>query len=135
MLDKGLSLIIEKLNPVLVYVFGSFARGELREDSDIDLAFLSDGEFTSYEIFMLAQEIAEIYNREVDLIDLKKASTVFKAQIVGTGDVIYCSDENIKTNFQIRAFKEYALLNEEREEILNSIKERGSVYGKWCYIQ
>ena len=38
MLDKGLSLIIEKLNPVLVYVFGSFARGELREDSDIDLA-------------------------------------------------------------------------------------------------
>ena len=100
MLDKGLSLIIEKLNPVLVYVFGSFARGELREDSDIDLAFLSDGEFTSYEIFMLAQEIAEIYNREVDLIDLKKASTVFKAQIVGTGDVIYCSDENIKTNFQ-----------------------------------
>ena len=96
MLDKGLSLIIEKLNPVLVYVFGSFARGELREDSDIDLAFLSDGEFTSYEIFMLAQEIAEIYNREVDLIDLKKASTVFKAQIVGTGDVIYCSDENIK---------------------------------------
>ena len=134
MLDKGLSLIIEKLNPVLVYVFGSFARGELREDSDIDLAFLSDGEFTSYEIFMLAQEIAEIYNREVDLIDLKKASTVFKAQIVGTGDVIYCSDENIQTNFQIRAFKEYALLNEEREEILNSIKERGSVYGKWCYI-
>ena len=77
MLDKGLSLIIEKLNPVLVYVFGSFARGELWEDSDIDLAFLSDGEFTSYEIFMLAQEIAEIYNREVDLIDLKKASTVF----------------------------------------------------------
>jgi hypothetical protein len=29
----------------------------------------------------------------------------------------------------MRAFKEYALLNEEREEILKNIKERGNVYG------
>lgn len=130
MLDKGLSLIIDKLNPTIVYVFASFARGELRDDSDIDIAFLSNEKFSAYEIFMLAQELAEIYNREVDLIDLCKASTVFKAQIVGTGDVIYCTDENTKINFEIRAFKEYALLNEEREVILNSIKERGSVYGK-----
>ena len=32
--------------------------------------------------------------------------------------------------FEMRAFKEYALLNEEREVILKKIKERGSVYGK-----
>lgn len=32
--------------------------------------------------------------------------------------------------FEMRSLKEYALLNEERECILNKIKERGSVYGK-----
>lgn len=130
MLSEGLTLLVNRLNPVLVYVFGSFARDELRDDSDIDIAFLSNLEFSTYDIFMLSQELAIIYNREVDLIDLKKASTVFKAQIVGTGDVIYCNNENIKTEFQIRAFKEYALLNEEREVIMKGIKERGSVYGK-----
>lgn len=135
MLDKGLSLLIERFNPSLVYIFGSYARDELRDDSDIDIAFLSSGDFTSYEVFMFAQELADIYKRDVDLIDLKKASTVFKAQIVGTGNVLYCSDENIKIDFQIRSLKEYALLNEERNVVFESIKERGSVYGKWCNIQ
>lgn len=130
MLEEGLKLIIDKLNPIIVYVFGSFARGELREDSDIDIAFFSKSDFSTYEIFILAQELADIYKREVDLIDLKKSSTVFKAQIVGTGDIIYCNDENFKTDFQIRCLKEYALLNEEREVIMESIRERGSVYGK-----
>ena len=130
MLEKGLNLIIEKIDPIIIYIFGSYTRNEMREDSDIDIAFFSKKDFTTYEIFMLAQELADIFKREVDLIDLKKASTVFKAQIIGTGDILYCSDENFKTEFQIRSFKEYALLNEEREVIMNSIKERGSVYGK-----
>lgn len=130
MLKEGIKLIIDKLNPSIIYVFGSFARNELREDSDIDIAFLSNSDSSTYEVFMLAQGLADIYKRDVDLIDLKKASTVFKAQIVGTGEVIYCTDENFKTNFQIRCLKEYALLNEERAVIMDSIKERGSVYGK-----
>jgi len=77
---------------------------------------------------MLVQEIAGIFNRDIDLIDLSKASTVFKAQIVGTGKVIYCSDDTRRMYFEMRSFKEYALLNEEREVILRSIKERNSVY-------
>jgi hypothetical protein len=32
--------------------------------------------------------------------------------------------------FEMRAFKAYAMLNEEREVILKKIKERGTVYGK-----
>lgn len=42
---------------------------------------------------MKAQELADIFNREVDLINLNTSSTVFKAQVVGTGKIIYCRDE------------------------------------------
>ena len=60
MLDKGLSLIIEKLNPVLVYVFGSFARGELREDSDIDLVALFGSKLPREKRMNLWKVIGEI---------------------------------------------------------------------------
>ena len=36
---------------------------------------------------MRSQELVDIFKREVDLIDISKDSTVFKAQIVGNGRV------------------------------------------------
>jgi predicted nucleotidyltransferase len=130
LLMKALNLLVKRINPVVVYLFGSAARNEMRNDSDVDIAYLSDVKLSQYENFMLAQELADIFNRDVDLINLRESSTVFKAQVVGTGKRIYCSDENRRMYFEMRAFKEYALLNEERAIILRRIKERGSVYGK-----
>ncbi|MGL4762234.1 MAG: type VII toxin-antitoxin system MntA family adenylyltransferase antitoxin [Sarcina sp.] len=122
--------MLSDFNVSIIYIFGSFARNEVREDSDIDIAFLCDKEINEYECFMKGQEIADAVKREVDLIDLKKASTVFIAQVVGTGKVIYCNDEVKRGYFEMRALKEYALLNEERKVILDRIKESGTVYGK-----
>lgn len=122
--------LLKQYNPIVIYLFGSASRNELRPNSDIDIAFLGDKNIDEFELFMKAQELAEIFNREVDLIDLNKSSTVFKAQVVGTGEKIYCSNETARMYFEMRAFKEYAILNEERAEILNNIKKRGSVYGK-----
>jgi uncharacterized protein len=130
LLDRAMELLIKKINPMTVYLFGSAARDELREDSDIDLAYISNMNLTPYENFMLAQELADIFKKDVDLVNLKEASTVFKAQVVGTGKKIYCSNENDRMYFEMRAFKEYALLNEERKIIISGIRERGSIYGR-----
>ena len=121
--NKVVPLLTARLRPFIIYVFGSYAAGELREDSDIDIAFFSDEEFTSYEVFMLAQELADILKRDVDLIDLKYSSTVFKAQVVGKGAIIFCNDSVRKVEFQMRALKEYAMLNEDREVVLNGIRK------------
>lgn len=134
LLNKALQMLIEKVNPYLVYLFGSASRDELREDSDIDIAYISDVNLTKYENFMLAQDLADIFKRDVDLINLNEASTVFKAKVVGAGKKIYCTNETRRMYFEMRAFKDYAILNEEREVIIKNIKERGSVYGEWCYI-
>ena len=77
--------LLEEFNVNTIYLFGSASRGELRLDSDVDIAFLSDDDIDEYRTFMKAQEIANVFNRDCDLIDLKKTSTVLKAQIIGNG--------------------------------------------------
>ena len=124
-------VLVPKLNPEFMIVFGSYAKGYQREDSDIDIAFYCEGESPSrYDTFLMAQELAEELKTEVDLIDLKTASTVFQAQIYITGKVIYCNNEERRMEEQMRAFSMYAKLNEERKSILDGIYKRGTIYEK-----
>ncbi|MDF2520825.1 MAG: polymerase subunit beta [Clostridia bacterium] len=123
-------VLIEKTSAFIIILFGSAVNGKLRNDSDIDIAFLSEKKLSEYEVYCIAQELANELGRDVDLIDMSKASTVFKSIILGTGKIIYSSDENRKHEFQISTFKDYALLNEERKVILDRIQERGSIYEK-----
>lgn len=122
--------LIEKTSAFLIILFGSAAAGKMRGDSDIDIAYLSDKELSEYEVFSISQELAGLMGRDIDLIDLSKASSVFKANILGTGKIIYSNDEKKKHEFQIRTFKEYCLLNEERKGILDRVRERGRVYAE-----
>ena len=77
---------------------------------------------------MLAQKLANILKRDVDLINLKKASTVFRIQVIAKGEKIYCIDNKRRAYFEMYAFKDYATLNEEREIVLKNIKKRGKIY-------
>lgn len=122
-------LLLKDFYIISVYLFGSAAKNQLKPESDIDIAFLSFLDVDEYECFMKAQELAEIFKRDVDLIDLKKASTVFKAQIIGTSSLIYCNDDVKRAYFEMRALKEYALLNEERAEIIKNIQKGDKIYG------
>ena len=133
-IEKINSFLIEKIKPFIIYLFGSSVNGIFREDSYIDIAFITNNQFSEYELFIIAQELADILKREVDLINLENASTVFKAEIVGNGKVIYCNNDTRRMYFEMYAFKDYALLNEERAVILDNIRKRGNVYGEWRNI-
>jgi len=122
-------LLQKKIAPWLIYLFGSSYQGRMRPDSDIDVAILSDNSLDAYQFFLIAQELAEALGREVDLIDLSQASTVFVAQVVGNSEILYCEDQIRKAYFELKAFKEYALLNEERQVVLERIKREGKIYG------
>ena len=121
--------IQSKLNPDFIILFGSFANGTNRLDSDIDLAFFSKEQLSSYERFLLSGDLAEIAGREVDLIDLKQIDTVFTMQIFSQGTPIYIQDENEFTRQKMRAYSMYATLSEQRAGVIERIKERGSVFG------
>lgn len=109
-------------------MFGSTAENRERKDSDIDIAYLSDTTLGNYERFLLAQDLANIVHRDVDLVDLSEASTIFQAQIIHKGKTIFCSDEERKIVFEMKTLKMYSKLNEERQIVLDDIKKRGSIY-------
>ncbi|WP_141432269.1 type VII toxin-antitoxin system MntA family adenylyltransferase antitoxin [Bacillus sp. 03113] len=128
---KITEFLTDKINPSYIIVFGSFAKGSQHQESDIDVAFYSkETSISSYDLFMLAQELASILKIEVDLIDMTHASTVFQAQIYTTGIVIYCMDDELRMNMTMLALSKYAKLNEERENILRKASESGSIYEK-----
>lgn len=114
---------------VAVYLFGSAASGELRPDSDIDLAILPATPIPAARLWSLAQELAVPAGRDVDLVDLSTASAVLRAQVVSAGIRLHCADEPRCEEFEDRVYSDYARLNEERRYILDDIRQRGSVYG------
>lgn len=118
-----------ELDPAFILLFGSFAQGNARAESDIDLAYFSDKQLSSYERFILSSELAELAGREVDLIDIKQIDTVFSMQIFEQGIPVYIQDENELTRQTMRAYSMYATLSEQRAPIIDAIKERGSVFG------
>lgn len=123
-IDLIKDFLANKISPYLIILFGSVVHGNLRSDSDIDIAYMSNHKLDDYEGFMLAQELAGLLNREVDLIDLEKASTVFQAQILNSGRVIYCSDLKRKLHFHALVLKKYAMLNQERACVLKRLEGR-----------
>jgi|CXWL01.1.fsa_nt_gi predicted nucleotidyltransferase len=114
---------------IALYRFGSQAKGTARPDSDMDLAVLARDPIPSMRRFELAQELATQLHRDVDLVDLRTASTVMRMQVLSTGTCLDAPDEPARREFEMYAYADYARLNEERREIVKGITERGFVYG------
>ena len=100
----------QEVNPAFIIFFGSFTKDAVREESDIDLAYFSNKQLSSYDRFLLTNELATIGEREVDLVDIKEIDTVFTMQIFAQGIPIYIQDENEFICQRMRAFSMYATL-------------------------
>jgi predicted nucleotidyltransferase len=51
-LEKITELLVERCAATVIYLFGSAARAELKPDSDIDLAFLSQGNMDHNDVVL-----------------------------------------------------------------------------------
>ncbi len=114
---------------ISIYRFGSWGTPYARADSDVDLAVLFQGAMDSAHLWDVAQNIARVIGKDVDLVDLLQASTVMRMQVISTGKRLYCSDQMVCEQFEDYVYVAYARLNEERRDILEDIKQRGTVYG------
>ncbi len=114
---------------VAIYRFGSSTTGHERAGSDIDLAILPSHPLDTVQVWEAAQTMARVLGKDVDLVDLLSASTVMRAQIISTGRRLYCTKPAECERFEDYVYSSYARLNEERKEILDDIKQRGTVYG------
>lgn len=65
-LRENKSFLLKEFGVTSISLFGSFARGEEREDSDID--FLVDMPADLHKLLSLIQFLEEKFNRKVDIV-------------------------------------------------------------------
>ena len=68
-IKRKLNEVFNNYNVNFCYLFGSYAKGYAKDDSDVDL--LVDIEITGLTYFGFVEEIREALNKKVDLIRLK----------------------------------------------------------------
>ena len=122
-IEKYADKIIKKLENIecdFIYIFGSYAKGEQNNDSDVDIAFYSLIRHDSYDIFLLAQEISLQLGKEVDLIQINFSTTVFQKEVIKNSILIYEKNKIQREKFENLVLKKYLKLNEERKEIIDN---------------
>ena len=55
-----------------VYLFGSYARGEADENSDLDFLVIGGEGFKLTQIFAFCEELREILNKRVDVFEINE---------------------------------------------------------------
>jgi predicted nucleotidyltransferase len=107
----------------LVYLFGSYAAGTQNKQSDLDVAVLADSTIDNVSRWELAQTLACELDIDVDLIDLRFASTVLCQQIIEQGIRLFgTEDEDDK--FAMKTMSMYQDLQLERAQILDTFSTK-----------
>lgn len=110
-------------NTNLVYLFGSRVDDSHSENSDWDIALLSDNELDNVQRWEIAQALAAKLNTDVDLIDLYCASTVMQKQIIDTGVLLF-ERANEAAKFDMKVLSMYARLEDSRAQLVEDfVKE------------
>ncbi len=72
-------VLVTKVKPLLakyhvkaIYLFGSYARGEAREDSDMDFLVFGGEGFKLTSVLALGEELREILQKEVDIFEIRE---------------------------------------------------------------
>lgn len=129
----GQEAIIASLRQALpslltVYLFGSQASGEAGPASDIDLAVLIEGKLAPLQAWELGQSLAARLDVDVDLLDLRSASTVMQYQIITTGIRLWEKDARAAL-FESAILSQKTALDTARADLLLDIEREGTVYG------
>lgn len=111
------------------YLFGSWAQGTARPESDIDLAILADDPPDPVGLWTLAGELADVAGCPVDLLDLRAASTVMQYQIITTGERLWARDAQAAL-YESFILSEKTALDEARAGLLDDIGREGRIYGR-----
>ncbi|MBM4140583.1 MAG: nucleotidyltransferase domain-containing protein [Nitrospira sp.] len=112
---------------VLVFLFGSFVRGDITSFSDLDIAIYFTSTVDFYRINDLREDISALLGIDVDIVVLNNASPVIKMQVLKKGTMLINKDRRTYNEFFVNTVKEYDDLKRTRKEIEEKIL-RGRIY-------
>ena len=120
-LDPNLSTLAPFLSSrseiVLAYLFGSAATDRTHRLSDIDIAVLVDEEEYAEQNALapygyraeLSSRLGEILQRDaVDVVLLNSATPLLAHEVVRTGKLLLCRDDDGRVDFEVRVHQVYA---------------------------
>lgn len=128
-LNKMVEYLKNEINPFAIILFGSYSRNTQNKESDIDIA-IKGNNIDLKKIYELKQKLEDISQKDVDLVDLDDISDVFRYEILMNGIKLFCQDDYKFDLYKLDMCREYLELNESRQDIIQRIKNGGSIYGK-----
>jgi predicted nucleotidyltransferase len=112
-----------------IYLFGSALTSDFNEQSDLDLGIYSPTPLSAEAVLSFKASVSRHLRRDVDVVDMSLADAVTNAQVVGTGINLITLNPTRAAHFETTVLSKYALLNEERREILADIAKSGTIHG------
>ena len=123
--------LTKTFNPYAIILFGSYARKSQQKESDIDVAIIAENT-DKKELFKVKQNLEAVLLKDIDLVNLndEDISEGLRYEVLMNGIVIFCKDSYKFTMYKLDMCKEYLELNESRQDIIQRIKNGGTIYGK-----
>ncbi|MEG6570494.1 hypothetical protein EDC21_1232 [Thermohydrogenium kirishiense] len=108
----------------LIYVFGSYAKGNNTKNSDLDIAVLFGDGYDYMDKLNLIGDLISIFKRDdIDLVVLNTANPVLRHQIIKFGKLIFEENEDIKVEFEVKTLREYMDMEPFRRTQMEFVKE------------
>ncbi|MFB6159086.1 MAG: nucleotidyltransferase domain-containing protein [Candidatus Nanohalobium sp.] len=122
--------VCQEYDVVAAYLFGSFVRGEEKEDSDIDVAvFFRD--YNINKLLELGRKIQEEagVEREIDVRALNRSGTAFSFRVISEGEVLYESEASERADVEQMIDRRYHDMKPYFEDYRREMKQRLASYG------
>ena len=94
-------------NICFALVFGSYAKGSQKPDSDLDIAFYFKHPPAGLEILDMKSKYSEYVQTEVDIVVLNNASAFLRHQVIKNGIRLFISDELKYRHFREKTMTDY----------------------------
>jgi predicted nucleotidyltransferase len=112
-----------------IYAFGSQVQGNANAKSDLDLAVLVAGYADPLALWDVSGQLADVVGCQVDLLDLRAASTVMQYQVITTGRRLWSAGLQADL-FECFVLSEKTALDEARAPLLADIAATGRIYAR-----
>jgi len=92
--QNQIEIIIDTMKPFIptkIGIFGSFARGEATEKSDIDILYSFGSRYSLFDLARLQIKLQEALNKEVDLVEFTAIHPKLKPHILSDVKIVYGS--------------------------------------------
>lgn len=111
---------------IAIYAFGSKVQGTAGPDSDLDLAVLVAGYVNAVTLWEMAGSLADIVACDIDLLDLRAASTVMQYQVITTGRRLWAAGVQADL-FECYVLSEKTALDTARAPLMADIRATGEI--------